>query len=109
MTDVQFDEDLQQAPAPVILSSRAASSPVVAALIRCRVVAGERSARLAVVAAAALAVVGAFTSLFFSSPARGVGGVRYADLSAAEREEVPPAERAYLEHVERLREELGRP
>lgn len=107
MSDVQFEGD---SPVSVqrLLPERTASSPVVTALVRARVVPSERAARLAVVIAAAIGVGGAFASVYLSSPNRGIAGVRYEDLSAAERARIPAAERAYLEHVNQLRQERER-
>jgi hypothetical protein len=93
----------------LLLPSRVATSPVAETLVRRGIVPNERAARVLVVALAALGVGGAFTSIYLTAPNRGTAGVEYADLSAAERAEVPAAERAYLEHLELVRRERGEP
>lgn len=103
--EVDFGADADLKPSRVLLPARASGSPVVQVMVRARLVPSERAARLAVVVAAALGVGGAFTSIYLSTPDRGEAGARYESLSAAERAEVPAAERAYLEHVELLRRE----
>jgi hypothetical protein len=107
VSDVQFEGD-SPVSAQRLLPERTASSPVVTALVRARVVPSERAARFAVIAVAVLGVGGAFVSIYFSSPNRGIAGVRYEDLSAAERAQIPAAERAYLEHVNQIRQERER-
>ncbi len=104
MNPVVFEGDTG-ARAPLLLPSRVASSPVAHALVRRGIVPSERAARAAVIAAAVLAVAGAFTSVYLTMPNRGRAGAEYASLSAAELAEIPVAERAYLEHAETLRRE----
>lgn len=89
------------------MPAQAGKSPVVQAMVNSRIVPSERAARLVVIALAVVGVSGAFTSIYLSSPNRGTVGVEYSDLTAAERAEMPAAERAYLEHIELIRREVA--